>query len=428
MPPPSPTKVQSSNGIISLDPSKPIHTEIKPLILDILRTKHCIQGSVFLVEGIDVIGVQQDGRKAVRLLLGDGELVIQGLVRGSMHWVVDGGKVFEGGMDIRTVGWDEGYLEVLREEGREVKDVRELLGKKKNGEGKRFGLEARVREVEDRKRRESEIEREKMREEEERRKKEEGAAVEGNREGAEQGEKDEDYISESDYEEDGFERMEISTERATQRRAMVMANTGTNNTTPQRPPAFKQQPQQLQNQSKPPPQQLATPQPHISHPHSRPQPQNITPKPLPWLSNDPAQPLKLTPLSQIPHLPYKQNWMVNVLVIVTQLSEVEPCPYPPYVQRQARVVDQSTPEKHVHFTVFLEPEKFEPGLGEVVLLMGVKNHKLDGGSLKKYVSDRPKGGGRWWVEGRELGWCKGEVEGLREWWDQCKEEREADDG
>lgn len=134
------------------------------------------------------------------------------------------------------------------------------------------------------------------------------------------------------------------------------------------------------------------------------------------MANDPTQPLKLTLLQKIPHLPYKQNWMVNVLCVVVSLSEVEACTIPPYVQRTARIADAST-TKHVHLTVFLDPAKFTPRLGSVVLLLGVKNHRFDGGSLKKYMSDRAKKGMSWWVqEPGKLGWCEGEVRKLEEWW------------
>ncbi|KAK0670004.1 hypothetical protein QBC41DRAFT_390494 [Cercophora samala] len=459
-----PTKANNTRGIVSLDPANPIQEEIKPLIADILRTKYCIQGSVFLVEGIDLVtvgGERGRGGKMIRLLLGDGELVIQGFVRGVMHWVVEGGKVFEGGYvrldkfdlvevegegegegeggkegvlvigDLKGVGWDEGYLGVLRGEGREVKDVGGLV--RREGEGRKlFGLERRAREMEERKRREREEEERRREEEEEQRRREEEKkeeedkvverdrqAVEREREEEEKKEEDEDYISESDYDDEGFERMVISTERATQRRAMAAAHTSTtinNLTTPQRPPPFKQQPIQHPQVLLPPPsRKILTPKTPQPRPPVKIQ-ENTTPKSLPWQANDPTRPLKLTPLSQIPYLPYKQNWMINALVVVTQLGETEPCPYPPYVQRQARVIDQSTAHKHIHLTVFLEPDDFEPKLGEVYLLLGVKNHKFDGGSLKKYASDKPKWGGRWWVEGRGLGWCKGMVEELENWW------------
>nr|CDP27097.1 Putative protein of unknown function [Podospora anserina S mat+] len=443
---PPPKKVDK--GIVSLDRETPIQEEVKPLIEDILRTKYCVQGSVFLVEGIDTVRVVGGAGKMVRLLLGDGKLVIQGFVKGVMHWVVEGGKVFEGGYvrldkfevveiegervlvigDLRIVGWDEGYLGVLRGEGREVKDVGGLREGATGGE-RLFGLERRVREMEVRREREREREEEERRREEGSRKELEAEVVEREKqavereweEEAKKEEEDEGCISESDYDDDGFEQMVISTERATQRRVMATAYAGTsvnNTTTPQRPPVFKQQSIQHPQVLLPPPsRQILTPRTPQPRPPIKPQ-ENTTPKPLPWLASDPTQPLKLTPLSQIPYLPYKQNWMVNVLVVVIQLGETESCPYPPFVQRQARVIDQSTPHSHIHLTVFLEPAEFEPKLGEVYLLLGVKNHKFDGGSLKKYASDKPKGGGRWWVEGRGLGWCKGMVKELEIWWAQ----------
>lgn len=136
---------------------------------------------------------------------------------------------------------------------------------------------------------------------------------------------------------------------------------------------------------------------------------------LPWTADDPTKPVKLTPLRLIPNLPYKQNWMVNVLAVVASISDVEPSHLPPYHQRTARLTDPST-SKQVLLTVFLDPDDFTPAVGSVVLILGVKNHRFDGGSLKKYVSDRPKKGVRWWFEEpEELGWC--DVAGLRSWWD-----------
>lgn len=135
---------------------------------------------------------------------------------------------------------------------------------------------------------------------------------------------------------------------------------------------------------------------------------------LPWSSTDPTRPLKLTPLGSVPNLPYKQNWSINILAVISAISDVEPSALPPFSQRQARLTHPSTP-KHVHLTVFLDAEDFAPEVGSVVLLLGVKNHRFDGGSVKKYVSDRPKDGGRWWFKDpTQLEWC--DVEGLKKWW------------
>ena len=144
-----------------------------------------------------------------------------------------------------------------------------------------------------------------------------------------------------------------------------------------------------------------------------------------WQSTDPSRPLKLTPLRAIPHLPFKQNWSVNVLAIATAVSEIEPSGIPPYTQRRAWLADPSTP-KRVLLTVFLDPAQFAPRVGSALLLLGVKNHRFDGGCLKKYASDRPEGSGdgetggnseaQWWFEDPdELGWC--DALGLRKWWE-----------
>ncbi|KAH8193843.1 hypothetical protein TruAng_011987 [Truncatella angustata] len=66
----------------------------KPLIADIIRTRYCIPGSIFLVEAVDVFEASMlKRRRGVRLLLGDGELCIQALLGGEMHRYVDRGDV-----------------------------------------------------------------------------------------------------------------------------------------------------------------------------------------------------------------------------------------------------------------------------------------------------------------------------------------------
>ncbi|KAK6825346.1 cyclin-like F-box [Apiospora arundinis] len=66
----------------------------KPLIADILRTKYCIPGSIFLVEDVETCNASRSKRwRAIRLMLGDGELCIQALLAAEMHRYVDGGEV-----------------------------------------------------------------------------------------------------------------------------------------------------------------------------------------------------------------------------------------------------------------------------------------------------------------------------------------------
>lgn len=105
-----------------------------PLIDDMIRTRFCVSGSVFLVEGVDVLPIAASKRwRAIRLLLGDGELCIQALLDGPMHRFVETGDVavgsyvqvhefelkqrydFHGDImsvylvlyDLATVGWNE---------------------------------------------------------------------------------------------------------------------------------------------------------------------------------------------------------------------------------------------------------------------------------------------------------------------------------
>lgn len=201
-------------------------------------------------------------------------------------------------------------------------------------------------------------------------------------------------------------------------------------------PRKQAQPQSVQQQQRPqlpPPLQprlQPQPQPQLQPPRLPPQ----APKPNPHLATDPTIPLKLCTLRQIPHLPYAQNWMINVLAIVVSNSDVQPSPMQPtYSQRIVRLADQST-SKHILLNVFLDAEDFNPKPGEVVLLMGVKNHRFEGGSLKKYWSDRPPEGAtkwKWWV-GEEalggIGWCKGMVEELKTWWGEKEKEKANEEG
>ncbi|KAL1893896.1 hypothetical protein Cpir12675_003872 [Ceratocystis pirilliformis] len=173
-------------------------------------------------------------------------------------------------------------------------------------------------------------------------------------------------------------------------------------------------------------------------------PQHVTtnyplPKPLPFykpsldLSTTPAirpialfrkwhniqHPLKLTTLGSVPYLPYKLNWTCNILAIIISLNPVEPGTLAP-LQRIARLIDP-TVAMPMRLTVFLNPQEFTPPLGVPVLLVGVKNHTYEGGSLNKYESDKPLKGQRWWYT--DLGqfpWCNADE--LLRWWNSDVED------
>ncbi|KAK4228902.1 hypothetical protein QBC38DRAFT_522462 [Podospora fimiseda] len=415
-------KDKKNNPIISKDPLDPIDEKVnRYLVEDILRTKYCIVGSIFLVEGIDQIEIGNKGRssrRAIRVLLSDGGggMVIQGLVKPEGHWIVDCGWVREGGYvrldrvevgvvdeggevvlligDMVCVGWNREWLRVFGGEEGVIPGGVGGKGTEVGGEeeGEYVGVgdgEEEEGDVEVEDSEEDEIMEEVLRMVEE----EQGGkdvtvpsfpvAVDA-REKVVEKEEEDDYISDSDDE--AFEALQVSTERALARRVTAVVT---------------EQDQHLET--------MEQDEPALPSPQQQ-------PPPPPWMAQDPTQPLKLTPLNKVPNLPYKQNWMMNVLAVVVSLSEVESCTIPPYIQRTARLADLST-AKHVHLTVFLEPQKFTPEVGKVVLLVGVKNHRFDGGSLKKYVSDRLRGGKDWWVRRPgEFGWCEEEVERLEGWW------------
>jgi hypothetical protein len=388
--------------IVSLYPERPFLPPRPGLVSDILRTGYCAPGTVFLVEGIDScipIDKTQAGKdRAVRLLLGDGKLCIQALLSPAAYNVVDVGTVdigwyvrvqrFElkrlrqgGGKDmghqkmvyllvkdLLPVGWDTRYIKMIAANKQMDQSIKDSLDQHGNVQPQASDS---VTAIDPPVKMESE----------------------GDARGvpskdratttATTAEMDDKQDPDDDGKDDIFEQMTVSATRASQRRQDVTVDLKESEPI--------QQEQNLQAAS-------------VS---------------LPWTSDDPRQPLKLAPLRSIPTLPYKQNWAVNVLAIVASLSDVEPSHLPPYRQRTARLADPST-EKRVLLTVFLDPEQFCPKIGSVVLLLGVKNHRFDGGSLKKYSSDKPKKGGCWWFEDpTDLGWC--DCEGLRKWWNAEQE-------
>ncbi|KZL69903.1 cyclin-like F-box [Colletotrichum tofieldiae] len=357
----------------------------KPLIDDLLRTRYCIPGSIFLVEDIESLPVPRSKRwRAVRLVLGDGELCIQALLRGEMHRFLDSGAVRVGCYvrlgefavrfqdvagdgdhsgrprqmvylvvhDLVTVGWHRSLTvpaaapqraqehaaedDFISDSDLDVRDVEAAKSPPQTQHPRPSTPTKTTPKLQARKI---------------------------------------PMVEDQDEEDDaeGFEVMQVSETKVTQRRAQAKTMTAT-----------------------------------VALPRD-------------W--TDPSIPLKLTALRSIPNLPYKQNWSVNVLAIVTSLSDVEPSHMPPHTQRTARLADPST-SKQVILTVFLDAEEFNPKIGSVVLLVGVKNHRFDGGCLKKYVSDKPKAGGRWWFEEpRQFDWC--DVDGLKHWWEQSHQQGTA---
>ncbi|KAI0484081.1 hypothetical protein GGR56DRAFT_8785 [Xylariaceae sp. FL0804] len=409
----------------------------KPLIADIVRTRFCIPGSVFLVESVDTLHTSRSRRwRAMRLLLGDGELCIQALLGPGMHRHVDRGEVAFGTyvrLEQFRVEW-KGMVDERR--GEEAAALKRA-GVGDDPEDEREGMLYLV--VED-------------------------LVVVGwnnalvdsadnsSPEPALNSPRDDEMLETSSP---GSHGSEVDGDEHSRPAALVAdahdellptpANVGDVADEPVST-ARKQRQQHLNDGQTD----------RVNHPAAAISAEATSiasaSASTSWLPPWPAggisaaaaaavavvdvKPVKLTRLRSIPNLPYKQNWSVNVLAVVSALSAVEPSGLPPgpgphgsrsrSVQRQARLADPST-DKRVLLTVFLDAEAFAPRVGSAVLLLGVKNHRFDGGCLKKYASDRPRdgdgdgdgegngAGGRWWFEDPlHLPWC--DVAGLKQWW------------
>ncbi|KAH7270846.1 uncharacterized protein BKA55DRAFT_552866 [Fusarium redolens] len=388
--------------------------ELRPLISEILRTKYCVPGSVFLVEGVDRVSISRSGRwQVIRLVLGDGEVCIQAILAPDMHRFVTTGDIALGAYvrcekfdvkwkdvgeqsmvmlmvrDLITVGWNESYRALWKKD--------ELLPKQVPAPAlqAKTAPQPEVKPAHD-----------------------QPELPKGPPKPTFEDYSEFDDVDEAAAEEafEAFERLMNATRPTTPQKAP--------------PPQKIESPRKIEAVQKPQTPKKAEPSrkprtPQKTETLQKPQtpqkteitqdtPTSHQPIALPRDWHNPQTPLKLTILRQIPHLPYAQNWSCNVLAIVSYLSAVEPSSLPPYRQRIARLADPST-SKQVHLTVFLDPEAFTPRVGSAVLLVGVKNHRFDGGSLKMYESDRKNG--RWWFENPvEMEWC--DVEGINDWWAQ----------
>ncbi|PKS05617.1 hypothetical protein jhhlp_008135 [Lomentospora prolificans] len=352
---------------------------LRPLITDIIRTQYCVPNSLFLVEGIDELRPSRNQRwRAIRLLLGDGELCIQAILTPDLHRFVDTGDVSVGSF-LRVHAFSFSH-EVVEDQPEARVAGKESVTKK---ERKMVYLT-----VED-------------------------FTVVGWHE---------EYARVHGKPKTKAPRSKPRVQRPAEPKSPTV-NPAPRTPCAKKPPRAPKEPRTDCGDD----DTLTRPRTTASRTSPSPTrlPPEPNPKPNPKIPTEPVPlarnwthrliPLKLTKLSSIPHLPYKQNWSTNVVAVICSLSPVEPSTFPPYRQRTARLADPST-SKRVHLTVFLDAEEFKPCVGSVVLLAGVKNHLFDGGSLKKYVSDRPREGMPWWVENPTFPWCKALADDLREWW------------
>lgn len=348
-----------------IDSSKPFIPQ--RLIADLLRTRYCVPGSVLLVENIETRIPVSKRYRTVRLLLGDGELCIQTLLRPEVHRYVDSNQIYVG-CYVQLTRFEIQSVLVPAASAEQPTDpkaaeevvflvVRDLTVVGRNNVYMRMaGLTVQKNEVET-----------------------VGANPQLSNQGQVPGDEEPTQLLEP----------LVATKSAVQGEAAISTELTVRS--------------RLEEGTR---QQHAS-DANLSHSAG---------DGLSWANYELSKPLKLTPLKSIPNLPYKQNWVVNILSVVSSLSEVETATLPPFQQRTARLTDPST-NKQVLLTVFLNPAEFTPVVGSVVLLLGVKNHRFDGGSLKKYGNEKVKEGSKWWFENpRDIDWC--DVDGLKNWWTQ----------
>jgi hypothetical protein len=343
---------------ITLAPSASPFT-LNPIIQDLVRTRFAVPGSIFLVEDVQTTSLTDSGRwQVIRLLLGDGELCIQAVLGDAMHRFVHTREITVGSY----VCVQDFQLRLKSVNGSESQPMVYLVVYDLKTVGWNDDVRQMQQALEDKAKAPAGESRS-------------TTPTKPRSAGSSQRRQDREDFEEDDMG-DAFEEFEAL--------AFPAKKPLQSSTSPSRLPGAN-----VKASSKP-----------------------LLPVALPRDWHDVQTPLKLTTLRAVPNLPYRQNWSCNVLVIIASLSPVESSNLPPYKQRMARITDPST-AKQVHLTVFLDPDQFNPKVGSAVLLTGVKNHRFDGGSLKKYASDKALG--KWWFEDPwELAWC--DVRGIKDWW------------
>ncbi|KAK1834561.1 hypothetical protein QBC39DRAFT_252306 [Podospora conica] len=424
----------NTNPIVSYDPATPIEPNL--LIEDILRTRYCIPGSVFLVEAIEPCIAVNNRYRTIQVILGDGKLCIQALLRSEIHCFVDNGHIFEGcyvrvdkvelrSVDIKgetrkmayllvsdmiTVGWSRTYLDIL---GVQHPPSRQPTWSPAGGGGftksgkltiaqlAAMDPETALKAIRSRDTAPLPVE--------------PTASIPTSptpikhdpRTKLPEPESDSDYISDSD---ESVDPPEVPAEpRAIER--------------PADPPSPRPQPaiirqQALQRANNTKPSITSAP---VAPPARAPASSKAKPTRLHWKVTDLTQgPFMLRRLVEVNTVKMLQNFMMNVLAVVVSVDD--PGLHHGSLRRTARLADPSTP-KEVLLAVYLDPEAFTPRAGSIIMITGVKNHTEDGGSLRKWPSDRLSGGRPWWTDDPgALGWCRAEVELIARWWEENRGE------
>ncbi|RKU41384.1 hypothetical protein DL546_004272 [Coniochaeta pulveracea] len=416
---PSPRWDESS--IALLDPKKPF--TLKEVIADLTRTRHCVLGSIFLVEDVQPMVPVRKGYRTVRLLLGDGNLCIEAYPKAELHRLIHDGHVYPGCYirvdkfnlrsktqehlgksnwaaylaldDFVPVGWDTAYIKALADEAQFV-TKKPVDGSQTPGASPTHtGLQDLDEDAD------------------------EPVPSVTRQGGASEASTKKPLRSPLD----GIEHSQLDEETDSQPlAAAVTSKEPASRPSSWQPLKAKESSWHSANVSLPraalpetmpikpeAAKQFATPSKPANNSSAAPKPFH---KRLPWDENGPTRQLTLTPLSAVRNrnLPYAANWAVNIMAVVTSLTGVKVSNLKPFHERTAELVDPSTDDK-VKLTVFHYPESFTPRIGSVVLLLGAKNHT--DGNLKKYSN--PHESENWWFEEpTQYGWC--DVDRMRRWW------------
>jgi hypothetical protein len=406
-------------SIVFLHPHQPFI--FKEIIDDILRTRFCVPGSIFMVEDLDD-SIPVDRRyRAIRLMLSDGLESIQALFKGDAHGLVQNAQVYPGcyiraeKFELRLLEFDgedleevpdgqAGHSPVAVTKKRKREDEKEVIAYLSLKDFVTVGWDSAFLEI-------LEAEKENAAPEPIFSEQAKKPAI-----SAQAPEPSVKRVRLLEPKEKTESRPSIVTSKLTpaqfSSRSTSSASTGhpsMADDTPLRSAKPTDMPPAQQHADK-----ARLPFKSALKPSAAPA---SSKKKAPWISPDPTQPMKLIPLSGIAHLRYKANWAVNVLAVVTSLTDVVVSNLRPFNECTAELADPST-DKKVKLTVFHHPDTyhppFNPRVGSVVLLPGVKNH-TDGG-LKKYWDENETE--QWWFEEpTEYGWCAPDVARIRSWWD-----------
>ena len=122
-------------------------------------------------------------------------------------------------------------------------------------------------------------------------------------------------------------------------------------------------------------------------------------------------PLRLLPLAAL-RGHRRRNDIYDVFGVIYSVSDMVVKRSRMPAKRDIRIVDPST-DKKVLLSVFVDPAKFKPSVGQVALMRNLTTHEWDGGMLNAYPKQCE--GKEWFIpDPKSIPGC--DTDWLREWW------------